>query len=184
MPIYWLLSAASHCSSTAFQVKMNITFMWHRNAVSLQLLCRRVQCGNTTQLRLSMNGPSHFVNQYCTVSWLTSFPWSAVLVSEFNHKFVPRVHQFRWSQADEASHMLAYWGVGMHEIWFVYRMVLIRAVIDVQLCRHVIDMRKLCRCRHEKYFTTYIVMLFQSNGTRKYLRYKKSWQTFQEIWLL
>ena len=55
--IYWLLSAASHCSITAFWVKMNLTFMWHRNAVTLQFLCRAVQCGNTVQLRRSMNGP-------------------------------------------------------------------------------------------------------------------------------
>ena len=45
-----------------------------------------------------------------------------------------------------------------------------RAVINMQLCRHVIDMRKTCRCRHKKYFTTYIDVLFQSNGTLKYLR--------------
>ena len=36
----------------------------------------------------------------------------------------------------------------------------------MQLCRHVIDMRKSCWCRHKIYFTTYIDMLFQSNGTR------------------
>ena len=37
--IYWLLSAASRCSITAFWVKMNLTFMRHRNAVTLQFLC-------------------------------------------------------------------------------------------------------------------------------------------------
>ena len=50
---------------------------------------------------------------------------------------------------------------------------LIRAIIDMQLCQLIIDMRKSCRCRHKKYFTTYINMLFQSNGTRKYLRNNK-----------
>ena len=29
----------------------------HRNAVTSQFLCSRVQCGNATQLRCSMNGP-------------------------------------------------------------------------------------------------------------------------------
>ena len=32
VPIYWLLSAVSHRSFTTFQVKMNLTSMWHRNA--------------------------------------------------------------------------------------------------------------------------------------------------------
>ena len=49
VPIYWLLSAASHCSITAFWFKMNLTFMRHRNAVTLQFLCRAVQCGNTVR---------------------------------------------------------------------------------------------------------------------------------------
>ena len=59
VPIYQLhvLSAASHRSTTAFQVKMNLTFMRHSNAVTSQFLCSRVQCGNTTQLPGSMNGP-------------------------------------------------------------------------------------------------------------------------------
>ena len=57
VPIYRLLSATGHRSFTAFQVKMNITFMQHSNAVTLQFLCRRVQRGNATQLRCSMNGP-------------------------------------------------------------------------------------------------------------------------------
>ena len=34
-----------------------LTFMRHHNAVTLQFLCSRVQCGNATQLRCSMNGP-------------------------------------------------------------------------------------------------------------------------------
>ena len=55
--IHWLLSAASHCSITAFQVKMILTFMQHRNAVTLPFLCSRVQCSNATQLRRSLNGP-------------------------------------------------------------------------------------------------------------------------------
>ena len=38
----WLLSAASHRSITAYQVKMNLTFMRHCNAVTLQFLCSRV----------------------------------------------------------------------------------------------------------------------------------------------
>ena len=48
-----------------------------------------------------------------------------------------------------------YWQVGM----FVPN----RAVIDIQLCWHVMGKRKSCRCRHKKYFTTYIDMLFQLN---------------------
>ena len=61
-----------------------------------------------------------------------------------------------------------------------------RAVIHMQLCQHVIDMRKSCGCQHKKYFmrkscqcqrkkyfTTYIDMLFQSNSTQKYLRNNK-----------
>ena len=55
--IYWLLSAASHHSITAFQVKMNLTFMRHSNPVALQFLCSRVQWGNATQLQRSMNQP-------------------------------------------------------------------------------------------------------------------------------
>ena len=51
-------------------------------------------------------------------------------------------------------------------------LVPIRAVIDMQLCWHVIDMRKTCWRRHIKYFMTYINMLFQSNGTLKYPRNK------------
>ena len=64
VPIYRLLSAASHRSITAYQVKMNLTFMQHRNAVTSQFLCSWAQCGNATQLRCSINGPlvlaSHF----------------------------------------------------------------------------------------------------------------------------
>ena len=56
--IYRLLSAASHRGITAFQVKMSLTFMRHSNAVTLQFLCRKVQCGNATQLRRSMNRPN------------------------------------------------------------------------------------------------------------------------------
>ena len=37
--------------------KMNLTFLQHRNAVTLQFLCSRVQCGNAPRLRHSMNGP-------------------------------------------------------------------------------------------------------------------------------
>ena len=44
----------------AFKLKRNSTFMRHRNAVSLQFLCSRVQCGNPMQLRHSMNGPLNF----------------------------------------------------------------------------------------------------------------------------
>ena len=55
--IYRSLFAASHRSITAFQVKMNFTFMRLCNEVTLQFLCSRVQCGNATQLRHSMNGP-------------------------------------------------------------------------------------------------------------------------------
>ena len=57
VPIYRLLSVASHRSFTAFQVKINLTFMRHRNALTSQFLCRRVQCCNATQLRRGMNGP-------------------------------------------------------------------------------------------------------------------------------
>ena len=57
VPIYWLFSAASHHSITALQVKMNLTFMRHRNAVTSQFLCSRVQCGTATQLQRSMNRP-------------------------------------------------------------------------------------------------------------------------------
>ena len=52
-----LFSAASHHSITAFQVKINLTFMRHRNAVTSQFPCRTVQGGNARQLRRSMNGP-------------------------------------------------------------------------------------------------------------------------------
>ena len=51
-----LLSAASHRSITAFQVKMNWTFMQQRSAVTLQFLCRTVQGGNARQLQRCMNG--------------------------------------------------------------------------------------------------------------------------------
>ena len=40
VPIYQLLSAPSHCSFAAFQVKMNLTFMRHCNAVTSQFLCK------------------------------------------------------------------------------------------------------------------------------------------------
>ena len=53
VPICRLLSAASHRSITAFQVKMNLIFMRHRNAVTLQFMCSRVQyctgCSTATQ---------------------------------------------------------------------------------------------------------------------------------------
>ena len=84
--IYRFLSAAGHRSFTAFQVKMNLTFMRHCSAVPSQFLCRRVQCGNATQLRCSMNGPlkwskrvrpsfgpveafSFFLRGNCTLNW-------------------------------------------------------------------------------------------------------------------
>ena len=57
VPINQLFSAASHHSITSFQVKMNLTFMRHRNAVTSQSLCNKVQCGNAMQMRRSMNGP-------------------------------------------------------------------------------------------------------------------------------
>ena len=50
MLINRLLAAESHCSITAFQVKMNLIFMRHYSEVTLQFLCRRVQCGNAMQL--------------------------------------------------------------------------------------------------------------------------------------
>ena len=53
-----------------------------------------------------------------------------------------------------------------------------RAVIDMQLSWHVIDMRKSCQCRQKKYFTTYIDMLLQWNGTRKYLKNNKIMSNF------
>ena len=40
-------------------------------------------------------------------------------------------------------------------------------VVDMSSTSHK---RKSCRCRHEKHFMTYIDMLFQLNGTLKYLR--------------
>ena len=52
MPIYRLLFAWSHHSITAFQVKMNLNFMQHRNAVTSQYLCRRVKSGNAMQLEM------------------------------------------------------------------------------------------------------------------------------------
>ena len=52
VPIYRLLSATNHRSFTAFQVKMNLTFMRHRKAVTSQFLCRKVQCGNAMQLEM------------------------------------------------------------------------------------------------------------------------------------
>ena len=60
------------------------------------------------------------------------------------------------------------------------RVITNRAVIDIdmQLCQHVIDMRKSCRCRHKKYFNAYTDMLFQSNGTQKYLRNNKIMSNF------
>ena len=57
VPIYRLLSDASHHNITTFQVKMDLTFMRHHNAVTSQILCSKVQCGNATQLRRSMNVP-------------------------------------------------------------------------------------------------------------------------------
>ena len=67
VPIYWFLSAASHRSIIAFQVKMNLTFMRHGNAVTLQFLCRTVQCDNAMQLWCSMNGPLDSFPNFC---WL------------------------------------------------------------------------------------------------------------------
>ena len=57
VPIYRLLSAASHRSFTTFQVKINSTFMRHHNAETSQFLCRTVQSGTAMQLRWSMNRP-------------------------------------------------------------------------------------------------------------------------------
>ena len=54
-----------------------------------------------------------------------------------------------------------------------------RAVIDMQFmltCHGY--MRKSANVRHRKYFTTYIDMLFQSNGTWKYLRNKEIMSNF------
>ena len=42
VPIYRLFSAASHRSIATFQVKMYLTFLRHRNAVTSQFLCSRV----------------------------------------------------------------------------------------------------------------------------------------------
>ena len=49
VPICLLLSAANHRSINAFQVKMSLTFMRHRNAVTSQYLCKTLRCGNATQ---------------------------------------------------------------------------------------------------------------------------------------
>ena len=73
LPIYRLLSATSHRSFTAFQVETNWTFMWHRNAVTLQFLCRKVQCGNATQLRHSMNGPLLHGEMWLARNWVCNF---------------------------------------------------------------------------------------------------------------
>ena len=89
-----------HCSADILitfchkspQVKMNLTFMRHRNAVTLQFLCSRVQCGNTMQLRSSMIRPKllqHLQNEAarlvfpcgwdrCSVELLNSLHWLQV----------------------------------------------------------------------------------------------------------
>ena len=64
--IYRLLFTASHRNITAFQVKMNLTFMQYRNAVTSQFLCSRMWCGNATQIRRSMNRPLDY-NTLCQV---------------------------------------------------------------------------------------------------------------------
>ena len=69
-------------------------------------------------------------------------------------------------------------------LYFQLQIILTRAVIHMQLCRHVIDMRKSCRCRHKEYFTTYIYMLFQSMVFGNTWETTKSCQTSQEIRLL
>ena len=45
--------------------------MWHHNAVILQFLCRREQCGNATQLWCSMNWP---LSWFHTSLLLTALP--------------------------------------------------------------------------------------------------------------
>ena len=38
--------------------------MQHRNAVTSQYLCSKVQCGNATQLRRSMKGPLKYLQHH------------------------------------------------------------------------------------------------------------------------
>ena len=49
VPIYRLLSAASHRSITAFQIKMNLTFMRYRNIPRYRIFCAG-RCSAATQL--------------------------------------------------------------------------------------------------------------------------------------
>ena len=64
VPIYRLLSASSHRSITAFQVKMNLTFMRHRKMYSYRNFCAR-QCSAATQRTCgkSINGSLHLIQQ-------------------------------------------------------------------------------------------------------------------------
>ena len=54
------------CCITAFQVKINLTFMQHAcNVLTWRILCKREQCGSATQLWCSKNRPL----DRCTIQW-------------------------------------------------------------------------------------------------------------------
>ena len=64
VPIYRLLFAASHCSITPFQIKLNLTFMRYRNAVHRNFCAgrcsaaRQLNCGGVwTDLNISAEQP-------------------------------------------------------------------------------------------------------------------------------
>ena len=59
-------------------VKMNLTFMQHRNAVTSQFLCRTVQCGNTMQLRHCMNKPYNLAVFFFQQEFLAIFKLQAM----------------------------------------------------------------------------------------------------------
>ena len=111
VPIYRLFSAASHRSFTAFQVKMNLTFMRHSSA-ALQFLCRTVRCGNATQLRCSMNGPL-----------LRASLWKEDALFWGTHKILtPTFQNIQWSVSAVVIHIVS--NIGNDRFIFVSVLVI------------------------------------------------------------
>ena len=87
--------------------------MWHRNALISKFLCSRVQCGNSTQLRRSMNGPLNHMPVYIVhrakaFAQLNAVQTQQVLWRNRVHLWVSgitvRSSQHRWRHSRHAYH--------------------------------------------------------------------------------
>ena len=93
VPIYWLLSAVSPSSFTAFHVKMNLTFMRHCSAVTSQFLFS--------------SGCSAATQRNCGVVWMDLYCMLHAKRWNFGMKFMS-------CSVDSYTEVLIHWTLKVH----------------------------------------------------------------------